>query len=396
MASLPQSPPPKSSTISTGRDPHCWSKLPLDLMLMVFEILGFADFERAKSVCSSWYSGSKQSKPNNKIPWMILFPEDKNYCLLTNPEDKEKLYKTQHLGDGFAKSVCLTTCRSWLLMHADYRDMEGNIIIFDEKHNLFILNLLTHERINLPAFKSYYHRLGCPILWIDEKTKDYLVIGKAGPGNLVSFKKGDNSWKRTKLPFSRFLDSLNLVYKDHKLYCLNYEKLHIFDFSGEIPLQVTIPGGLYITRPDCPWQLLLKMYRRKGDMVVTVRGDVLFVWRIRVCKTWAFKIFKMGSSKGTKWEKIISLGDESIILDLGITVLAKDVEGMTSNSIYFNANDLVDEYDENELFIFNIDTRKVERSLQFHFKKKDKSLQFVSSSVTISYARWFLPSFRQE
>ncbi|CAN6879137.1 unnamed protein product [Brassica oleracea var. botrytis] len=60
--------------------------------------------------------------PNNKIPWMILPPEEKTYCLLFNPEDREekgdvqtnspRLYKTQHLGDDFADTLCLATSRS--------------------------------------------------------------------------------------------------------------------------------------------------------------------------------------------------------------------------------------------------------------------------------------------
>ncbi|KAL1218496.1 F-box protein [Cardamine amara subsp. amara] len=383
---LAKSPPPKAPAVSCKRrNNHCWSKLPLDLMLMVFERLGFADFEQAKSVCSSWQSGSRLSKPNNQIPCMILFPVDKNYCLLLSPENTKKLYKSQNLGDDFGKSVCLTTCGSWLLMRFGYRDMEGNFSL-DEKYNLYILNLLTRERINLPGFESEYDRLRCPILWIDEKTKDYQVIGRAGKETLVSFKKGDNSWKQTKFSLSCFFNSFDLVYKDHKLYCLNYDKLLIFEFSGEIPRQVTIPGGLCIRVPDIQWER--QMHRRKTNMVVTVRGDVLIVRCIRpsMTKTWEFKIFKMGSSKENIWERIFSLGDESILLDLGITVLAKDLKGITSNSIYFNANYFfVDEYDENEIFIFSLDTKKVERPHQF-----------VSSSGLFSYARWFLPSFKRE
>ncbi|CAA7031053.1 unnamed protein product [Microthlaspi erraticum] len=181
------SPLKKSPAVSvTRRNPHCLSELLLDLMQSVFERLGFTDFERAKSVCSSWQSGTRQSQPNNQIPWMILFPEDKNYCLLFNPEDKEKVHKTQHLGDDFAKSVCCKTYRSWLLMETYHRG--------DREDDVYILNILTHERINLPTCKSRFfirHR----ILWIDEETKDYLVVGVVDDEKVVSIKKGDNSWK---------------------------------------------------------------------------------------------------------------------------------------------------------------------------------------------------------
>ncbi|WZY85338.1 hypothetical protein YC2023_031722 [Brassica napus] len=82
---------------------------------------------------------------------------------------------------------------------------------------------------------------------------------------------------------------------------------------------------------------------------------------------------------------IFSLGDKTILLELGITVLAKDIEGIKRNSIYFNGSDSVNPYDENDILIFNLDTKKVE-----------KLNQFVCLSVQCSNARWFLPTFKRE
>ncbi|KAL0843387.1 hypothetical protein Bca101_016632 [Brassica carinata] len=370
------------------RNLHCWSELPLDLMRMVFERLGFADFGRAKSVCPSWRSASRKSKPNNQVPWLFLIPKDKNYGLLFNPEEKEIFYKTQDLGDNFGKSSCVATYKSWLLM-----------ITYTEEvclYNPYILDLLTRERINLPSFESCYGLIS-PVLWIEEKTKDYLVIGMLDEENMVSIKKGDNSWKPiTQLSLmSSIEDCFNMIYKDHKLYCLNYHKLTIFDFSGHVPLQVfkisvrgcvRREGGLGIRLPGTiPCKRYWACY--KTNMVLTVNGDVLIVTSERegMSYIWNFKIYKMGSSTGSKWEEIFSLGDEAILLELGITVLAKDIEGIKRNSIYFNGSDSVNPYDENDIFIFNLDTEKVE---QPH--------QFVCSSVLCSNARWFLPSFKRE
>ncbi|AEE34885.1 F-box protein (DUF295) [Arabidopsis thaliana] len=394
---LAQSPPPKSPAVSVSqRNPHCWSKLPLDLMQLVFERLAFLDFERAKSVCSSWQFGSKQSKPNNQIPWMILFPTDKNYCLLFNPEDKEKLYKTQHLGDDFAKSIVLATYRSWLLMQPRYEELEDQTL--DQEFHLYIKDLLTCERINLPAFESDIFGLSHPILWIDDKTKDYLVIGTINRETMVSFKNGDNSWKKfPELPKSSCTDMcLNMIYKDHKLHYLDYSNLYIYDFFGEFPREAfrisvrefvgyaTNPYG-YDEFPEVP--LKLKLNRYIYNMIVTVRGDVLIVASLHfsMAETWEFIICKMDSSKVNKWEEIVSLGDESILLGLGITVLAKDMEGITCNSIYFTADDFYEDYEENEIFIYNLDTNKVEIPHQF-----------VSSSIPSAHARWFLPTFKRD
>ncbi|KAF8101398.1 hypothetical protein N665_0206s0074 [Sinapis alba] len=370
------------------RNLRCWSELPLDVMRLIFERLGFADFERAKSVCPSWRSASRQSKPNNKIPWMILFPEEKNYCLLFNPEDREeeKLYKTQHLGDNFANCYCLATYRSWLLMDPSYYANSK------EEDPLYIFNLLTHERINLLPTTTSDQRLDSPILWIDNKTKDYLVIGDT----LVYLKKSHNSWKQT---ISQGIQTEDMVYKDHKLYCLTTnDELCIFDFSGEFPLQVSRVScleegecvklekrGLMVRLPPrIPWHV--QEVRMRKNVVVTVRGDVLIVRSESpfMSEKWNFKIFKIdySSSKGLM-EEIVSLGDEAILLDLGITVLAKDHQGLTSNSIYFTGDEI--NWYDTEIFVFNLHTNKIEQLPQL-----------VSSSVSFSRARWFLPSFTND
>ncbi|KAF8052610.1 hypothetical protein N665_1537s0003 [Sinapis alba] len=353
--------------------PRCWSELPLDLMQLIFERLSFTDFESAKSVCSSWQTGWRQSKPNNKIPWMILLPEEKNYCLLFNPEDREeKLYKTQHLGDNVAASYCLATYRSWLLMDPSLENREDLV---------YILNILTRERINLPPTSE---NIWSVILWIDDKTKDYLVIGRT----LVYLKKGYNSWKQISEGIQE-----DIVFKDHKLYCLDkYDELRIFDFSGEFPLQISRVrvGRGYVTPRIRSGRmrfhgipLHVQDVRKTKNVVVTVRGDVLIVKgkNPSMSDTWNFKIFKMDSSKGL--EEIVSLGDEAIILDLGITVLAKDLEGVISNSIYFTAGEIY--LYHTEIFVFNLDTKKVEQLPPL-----------VSSSLSFSRAHWFFPSFRND
>ncbi|RID72714.1 hypothetical protein BRARA_C04593 [Brassica rapa] len=292
-------------------------------MQLIFERLGFADFERARSVCSSWLSDDSN-------------PEKKNYCLLLNPEDKEeKLYKTHHLGDDFADSLCLATCGSWLLMDPNY-----------------------------------------------------LVIGDT----LVYLKKSYNSWKQISERLSGIRD---MVFKDHKQFCLTIDELCVFDFSGgESPLQVSgvsLGGGCVklqkITRIRLPRiPLPVQEVRRRNNVVVTLRGHVLIVRSKSpfMSETWNFRIFKMDSSDGKiKWEKIFSLGDEAIILDLGITVLAKDLEGVTSNSIYFAAHEI--NWYDTEIFVFHLDTKKVEQLPQLF-----------SSTVSFYEAHWFLPSFRND
>ncbi|KAF3494870.1 hypothetical protein DY000_02054259 [Brassica cretica] len=219
---------PHSHKYLIGDASKSWSDLPFYLLNLVFESLSFADFQRAKSVCSSWRSSSRQCVPKNHIPWVLRFPQnnENSSCMLSNSEEKDKLYKTQDLGLEFAKSSCMKTYGSWLLMQ-------------NLQSNLFIVNLFTGERINLPPVKSQFGmtKIQSPVFWIDEKTKDHVVSWARSKKCVVYSKTGDNSWN--KIP--KTSGCLDMVYKDHKLYFSSYSNnVKIFDFSGEVHQQIVI------------------------------------------------------------------------------------------------------------------------------------------------------------
>ncbi|EOA18522.1 hypothetical protein CARUB_v10007075mg [Capsella rubella] len=384
-----------------GDASSCWSDLPQDLLISVLERLGFTDFQRAKSVCSSWYAASRNVlSKNNQIPWLILFPEDNNNnsssCTLFNPEEKHKLYKTDDLGVKFPKSVCIATYGSWLLMQ-------------DPRYNLYLLNLFTHERIDLPPVESQLGTIKVervldnwflasddhytskvkgitmrsPVIWIDEKTKDYVVLWGLWNCSVVYAKKGDTSWNQV----PEISSCLHMVYKDHKLYFSSSKNIFtIFDFSGEIPQQTfqcvmqlfrfVLGHRRRSARPSNEW------FVDETKLVVTVAGDVFKVQRMIRPRSGiiSFRVYKVYSSLGIpKYEPVDSLGDEAMLLDLGVTVLVNEVDGLHRNSIYFSGSHGKKKKD---IFIFNLETRKM------------KSLQKLDcSSVQLSRARWFLPSF---
>ncbi|XP_033143298.1 probable F-box protein At4g22165 [Brassica rapa] len=378
-----------------GEASKSWSDLPFDLLNLVFERLSFADFQRAKSVCSSWRSSSRQCVPKNHIPWVLRFPQnnENSSCMLFNPEEKDKLYKTQDLGLEFAKSSCMKTYGSWLLMQ-------------NLQSNLFIVNLFTGERINLPPVESQFGmtKIQSPVFWIDEKTKDHVVSWARSKKCVVYSKTGDNSWN--KIPKSS--GCLDMVYKDHKLYFSSYSgKVKIFDFSGEIPQQIVIDTTRKSTacrqpslsvsnrnklEPMCeekhivPPLVILKPIDYSvhwpsidaTNIVVTVTGDVLKVVKVWTywSRSWSFRLYKVYSLGFKQHEQVYSLGDEAMLLDLGITVLANDNDGIRRNSIYFS-----DCKNTNKVFHFSFETRKMERLHKFD-----------CSSVQLSSSQWFLPS----
>ncbi|KAH0890346.1 hypothetical protein HID58_052781 [Brassica napus] len=319
--------------------PESWSELSHDLVISVFKRLSFANFRRAKS-------------------------------------EKDRLYRTQDLGLEFAKSFCMETYGSWLLM-------------CNRMHNLYIVNLFTHERIDLPpveaqhgvtkmertldddVFRITSHngkeykgiRLRSPVLWIDEKTREYVVSWELRGLCVVYSRKGDASWNQIPETSS----CCDMVYRDSKLYFLSlFGQFRIFDFSGEFPQQ-TFQCGVIVER----FRLGIQLRQRSNSLsivatklVVTVTGEVLKVeklWRSR-SETWPFRVFK------------------SMLLDQGITVLANDTDGFIKNSVYFSVSHGKDVHD---IFLFNLETQKTELLHKFD-----------CSSVQFPRARWFLPSFR--
>ncbi|CAA7061757.1 unnamed protein product [Microthlaspi erraticum] len=359
---------------------NAWSELPADLLVTVFERLGYANFQRAKSICSSWHSASRQCVPKKKIHWLIL--NSKDSCMLFNPEEKDKLYQTQDLdlskGDWIA-----TYGGSWFLMSDDLCT------------NLYIVNIFTHEIINLPPVES---QLGMrkmkrdeyngftilsPVFWVDEKTKDYIVLWRLEYSCVVYSKKGDMFWN----PIPKTSDCYDVVYKNHKLYLLGrYGVVRIFSLAGETPQEsflcrVPTPNNepfdqrLEVRHWRNPWT----RYRTK--LVVTVTGQVLKVVQLYkyLSRVWSFRVYKVCSSGFSKKKKQIkSLGDETMLFEQGITVLANDVEGFISNAIYFSYGD----EDTTGILVFDLNTRKVEPLHKYDW-----------SSGQFFGGQWFLPSF---
>ncbi|CAD5328692.1 unnamed protein product [Arabidopsis thaliana] len=270
----------------------------------------------------------------------------------------------------------------------------------DSKCNLNILNPFTRERINLPPVESqrgkvkvkriiddgfrisHYHigseskymSIGSPVFWIDEKTKDYIVFWGLRDWCVVSAKKGYTSWNQ----IPKTSNCRDMVYKDHKLYFLTKSGgFKILDFSGEIPQQIFKCGTFLKKSPPSPspsWKrqnAFGRCRRLPSDywfffdpkLVVTVRGDVLWVImkQHRSEYIWSFDVYNIYSSSGNLmiYEKVDSLGDEAMLLDLGITVPSSEIDGLNGNSIYFSG--IHGRRKTNGILIFDLETEKLEK-----------------------------------
>ncbi|WZZ77064.1 hypothetical protein YC2023_088434 [Brassica napus] len=93
-----------------------------------------------------------------------------------------------------------------------------------------------------------------------------------------------------------------------------------------------------------------------------------------------------GPSASTRFiHQVDSLGNEAMLFDLGITVLANDyiVGGFKRNSIYYKTT--CHEKNTTQICLFNFETKEMEPLHKFDF----------SSHEQLARSLWFLPSFKQ-
>ncbi|XP_020868563.1 F-box protein At1g10110 isoform X2 [Arabidopsis lyrata subsp. lyrata] len=399
--------------MATDGDTPNWSELVTDIWSLVFKHLSFTDFARAKTVCSSWYFASKSSSPRkNHTPWLILY-EDTHWLMFNSEE--EKFYRTQNLGR-FAECRGVASCGSWVL-------------VFDKEINFYIINPFTPELIRLPPLEysnsgtkferpgNYiFHLLfddfrinsvvvGNSVLWVDEKTKDYLVVWSykeaCHPGAYIYYcRKREQEW--FEIPAStcgKLFGCLDMAYKDEKLYIHTYNgSIRILDFSlGDLPRQ--IDNHPYSHRP-----FVTEFPNRRRGMRLTTSGDVVMIqWVTVTHKRIPFQIYKMSSKRETKesfrvqglgddddaadWERVHSFEDEeSLVWDLSVTLPTKGVSGIKKDSIYYchTSNSSI-----REVATYEFPTHKI--SAYEIPKQAIKPIRH--RGILIGEARWFVPCF---
>ncbi|KAG7573453.1 F-box domain [Arabidopsis suecica] len=385
-----------------------WSEMCSDAMRLILESLSIPDFHRASTVCSKWYSVSKSCVPGsrNRYPWLILIPEkfsdskpskklfrklsDTNSCRLCDPRNG-KTYRTRYLGDQLSESRCIASYGNWLLM-------------LNPSLDFYVLNVFTGERINLPSLSlrgkvsferkddggfflehSWFDRetiinryIETAVLWIDEKTKDFVVSWIYNDQYLFSYKKGDDPWwhlEDTKC--------LAMAYKDQKLcvYTSNHH-IKILDYSGDIPEEI-IEENPYLNHPfyydPQPWEYI---WQRR--LVITTSGDVLIILSLKKTleneEKRLFYIFKM-NLQGDEWERVDSLGNEMLVFGDGYTLaVAPAKEDVRGGVIYFVADDVwpphTNKLLESSTGAFDLATTEISWSLHYCY---------------FSNIRWFVP-----
>ncbi|XP_010493782.1 PREDICTED: F-box protein At5g25290-like [Camelina sativa] len=376
-----------------------WSELPDDILKSVFERLRFVDFHRAKIVCPNWYLCSKQTLPRKKTsPLLIMFPKG-GECALYNPEEA-RVYKTKR---DLSKIRFLANSGNWFL-------------ILDSKSNLYIIDLFSEKTINLPPLESIkgdqynLERVGDKefkevgireviqksknlrgLLWVDEKKEEYVVVWyfHISQKHMIEYiavcKNGEDHYREilTRLGLQQVIyDMVLLPFGDSLYVSTTNGYVHKLDLYGQEGLLEDI-SFLRPPYPSSDDKTVLS-----NNIAVTVSGEVLLVQRIfyQLKGQNIFRLYKKDPiHKRMPLVKVDSLGDEAMLLDLGITVPADRNLGIEPNSIYFTRHDRACKRGWGTLHldicVFNLATKKI------------KCFPWPSlSKLKLKDARWFLPS----
>jgi len=336
-------------------NPLTLSELPHDLLRNIFNRLSFADFHRA-----TWNSISKQTAPpKTKSPWLILFPDEGVHgCVLYNP-DEDRIYKSVR---DFSGTIFLANSGNWFL-------------VMDSKSNLYIIDVFSENRIDLPPLESLlsdnftFEQKGDKefkwqasndqilvfrlpraeelrgILWVDEKMKEFVAVWflEDSCNFLAFYKKADDHYSHIQLEYvitDVFQSVSDIVLHGCFLYIGVGDYIQILDLSKDQGFKDVTRNYLFNVH-NGPWG-----FRSIFNLVVTTSGEVLMVlnnlYEKNIESEKSFRIFKKDPNPDpNKHDNLLvevdSLGNEEVmLLDLGITM-----HGIEPNSIYFTRHDRV-------------------------------------------------------
>ncbi|XP_059630117.1 F-box protein SKIP23-like [Cornus florida] len=283
----------------------------------------------------------------------------------------------------------------------------GWLVLLDENTDLFLLNLFSRVRIQLPNKEAlphilsvqknsegtvlvtykvgHYRQYTSPLKYLHKQLIRKVILS-SNPSHNNNYRIVIIDGNQLKLAFFRPGDDA-------------WTGLEVWGFHGSLPIKITtIDPSFPIKEVEEPWQK--DLYTTRCYLVET-SGDLLLVERYTgeyvhdgvpvyeedllngqtnhplVCpyKTLQFRVYKLEFGQ-KKWVEVKSLSNSMLFLDgnHSMSLSAHDFPEYKANSIYFT-DDYGDRMDEDYLYgghdmsIFNLDDRSVEPFYQCNMQK---------------------------
>ncbi|CAH8262200.1 unnamed protein product [Arabidopsis lyrata] len=278
----------------------------------------------------------------------MLFPDGDDGCLLYNPEEY-RIYKSVR---DFSGTMFLANSGNWFL-------------VMDSKSNLYIIDVFSENRIDLPPLESFQsdyftlERLGDKkfklqvtdhhdghvfytigevlrgLLWVDKKTKEFVVVWffDYNCKFLAYCKKGGDHYSYIEICYflPEYRGVSDMVLHGYFLYIATPRGyIRFLDLSKQERFEEVT--GIYPLKWFNPCY-----YKTNCSIVVTTAGEVLMFQnnldKKNIESDKSFRLYKHGPNEINYYDpplvEVDSLGDEeALLLDLGITM-----PGIEPNSI---------------------------------------------------------------
>ncbi|KAJ1687262.1 hypothetical protein LUZ63_018652 [Rhynchospora breviuscula] len=303
---------PESNQISRP-----WADLPRELVESLFQRLSLVDCVRVSTVCKTWSLTSQFIPEENAWPWLMHSPNiDDGLCKFFDPIS----------GTEYTREIEVLSTTEQLVFHAS---RDGWVII-SEGNDVFILNPLTEEVMDVPAL----------LVW------DYNCISFTGMPNtpdcgvfafyfqpddeevkICSWRPGQETWTETlphiDTPFSGTMN--NPVLFDGEFYCLDRRgQLGVFNPDNMKWRVLSQPEPIYKGEvPPDHAHACCALLEVDGDLVAVISTD----------DTDANQVFRLDRSK-MAWSKVENLGDFILFVGLRNSLAVQSPRKSCRNRIY--------------------------------------------------------------
>lgn len=353
---------------SNGRYPD-WSMLPKKILEHLWKLLTIPDQAIASSVCKKWHS-STSNKANiwaPDIPWLITDIEDTSPHYSLFSISLQKIYKMEKPFLPLDNTFIVGSCKGWLVIRSEVE--------------IFILNLFSKVRIDLPLRASQQHLLNStPTVFTMSMCADLnpiIVAGVTFDGGLVWCNISDKEWK----VYIGDEEYGNLAFYNDKLYAINHDgdKIDVFRIEDD---ELIPKGSMYATFPTSLISDNFDIYlvESKGSLLVVKR---YFEISSILGQTINFEIFKVQERiddvSPHQLVKMESLEDQVLFVS-GLyceSLPSKHCSMLQEDHIYFIGHHAKD--DKCELGIFSVNEGSMHR--------------VPLTDSTLNYPYWLCPRY---
>lgn len=296
-------------------DQQTQSKLPTELLELIFSQFTLKDNIRASAVCKRWLSIAVSVRVANKPPWLMFFSNIGDLYELYDPS-RRKTYWLE-LPELQGSRICYAK-DGWLLLYKL------------KTQHVFFFNPYTRQQIDLPSVELLYQVIAfssaptsssCIIFTVKHVSPTIVAVSTCRPGA--------DQWTtvnyQNRLPFVSSIWN-KLVYCKGLFYCLS-----LTGWLGVYNPEKGTWSVHSVPPPKCPENFFVKNWW-KGKFMTEHDGDIFVIY---TCSAVNPVIYKLDQTNRV-WMEMESLGGMTLFANFLSSLARTDLLGTMRNNVYFS------------------------------------------------------------